>query len=1198
MLLEEKIRALVENNQIDFGAWTSLISEIEKTSPNDVRKIRMVYDSFLSEFPLCYGYWNKYASHMANIRSLNDADKVYKRAVGAAEYSVDIWVSYCTFGILAYEDPADIRRLFERALSLVGKDYSCYLLWDKYIEFEYSQKQLNRLVHVYISSLRFPTKKLYSYYESFKNLVAVWEEEMGCDKNSMTPPETVSSEITDANACAEILNLFRDTHQGGLGGSNTAKKYLSLGELFYQKSSQIDKKINCYESCISRPYFHVKPLDDTQLENWHKYLDFVETQGDFDWIVKLYERCLIPCANYSEFWIRYMEFVDAKGGREIANHALQRALTVFCKRVPAFHLYCSMFKEKIGDVIGALAPFHLCGVNQDPEFIGNVIREANIKKRMGNTEAAHAVYERAVEIAKTKQNLQLLCRLYSSFARFTFVVSGSIDAAIEVFVKAIQQVPCKSIIQELINFITLHGGGKQMGKLDSVVTDAISTASEVSQALNSHDREEISNLFLEFVDFYGTIHEIRKAWDRHRKLFPHIMRSYMTWDTDSVNRSSMSMKVSKQNFGPSPHQTCKDSGLDGLSVHLLDSQSLTNANGMLSEGVLVDKLQEDLTDAKGREKLVQDAKVTEEQPVPDVNEIHKAADKQAPECLDAALSLEETPENPKIDSQIKPTPECLDVAQMPEGTLEYPKIDSQSSCPERDGGDDSIPPALGKIPINSPENQTLLSNPDGSHGPNIPQEAESSAGQNKHQDEANSEEVSVTHVSDQGHRNPPTPSQANLQETNSPLHSICDSTPPESGTHPQSQMQSRTNQQHALPVDVACSQPPSTSGNWAQMYYDQSFQPQQWQGHSQMQYAPAGTANQQMAVAQGYPYQSQAWTQQATQTVGQYQMGAGQVYPMGAGQVYPIDDMQQQAYAYSQSQPAAQPQTQLYQQAVLSNEQQYGYVQNGQGIPSHMWQYYQQQWYYLQQQQQQQKSQQVQNNPQLEQKIEQLQPINSQQQQNQKILSQQQPQQEENPQQPSQLEQQQQNLSPLPNQSQYQQQQLPQFHQQTEQLQNAQQHPHLLYMQQQQQQLYLQQQQHLYLHQQQVLQQQQFQQLPPEQQQLLLQQQQQLLIQQQQQQMLQLQQQQQQQLQQLQQQQLQQQQQQQQQQMQQTNLTELKTSSDSANLQQTLSVKKKSGNQKEYSEKAVSSQGDGAKFQKPEQSRSPFSTPSRATPNR
>lgn len=43
--------------------------------------------------------------------------------------------------------------------------------------------------------------------------------------------------------------------------------------------------------------------------------------------VKLYERCLIPCANYPEFWVRYIELMEASGAREIATHAIERAVT-------------------------------------------------------------------------------------------------------------------------------------------------------------------------------------------------------------------------------------------------------------------------------------------------------------------------------------------------------------------------------------------------------------------------------------------------------------------------------------------------------------------------------------------------------------------------------------------------------------------------------------------------------------------------------------------------------------------------------------------------------------------------------------------------------------------------------------------------------------------------------------------------------
>jgi len=70
----------------------------------------------------------------------------------------------------------------------------------------------------------------------------------------------------------------------GLPKPSIVKKYLSVGELLYHGSSKIDEKINSYEARIHRSYFHVKPLDEYQLENWHQYLDFVEMQGDFDWV--------------------------------------------------------------------------------------------------------------------------------------------------------------------------------------------------------------------------------------------------------------------------------------------------------------------------------------------------------------------------------------------------------------------------------------------------------------------------------------------------------------------------------------------------------------------------------------------------------------------------------------------------------------------------------------------------------------------------------------------------------------------------------------------------------------------------------------------------------------------------------------------------------------------------------------------------
>ncbi len=91
---------------------------------------------------------------------------------------------------------------------------------------------------------------------------------------------------------------------------------------------------------IRRPYFHVKPLEEAQLNNWAEYLSFEEseaasteallaaptsaapteeneqavTQEDVDLAKKhvriLYERCLVACALYEHMWIRYAKYLE------------------------------------------------------------------------------------------------------------------------------------------------------------------------------------------------------------------------------------------------------------------------------------------------------------------------------------------------------------------------------------------------------------------------------------------------------------------------------------------------------------------------------------------------------------------------------------------------------------------------------------------------------------------------------------------------------------------------------------------------------------------------------------------------------------------------------------------------------------------------------------------------------------------------
>ena len=64
------------------------------------------------------------------------------------------------------------------------------------------------------------------------------------------------------------------------------------------------KALWSYEDAIKRPYFHVKPLEKSQLSAWRNYLEYEIKQGKEARIRVLFERCLIACALYEEFWMR------------------------------------------------------------------------------------------------------------------------------------------------------------------------------------------------------------------------------------------------------------------------------------------------------------------------------------------------------------------------------------------------------------------------------------------------------------------------------------------------------------------------------------------------------------------------------------------------------------------------------------------------------------------------------------------------------------------------------------------------------------------------------------------------------------------------------------------------------------------------------------------------------------------------------
>ncbi|XP_042417525.1 pre-mRNA-processing factor 39-like isoform X3 [Zingiber officinale] len=488
---EERLWDLVQVNCLDFNAWTLLIEETEKVAENDVVKIRKVYDAFLAEFPLCYGYWKKYADHEGRLDSVNKVVEVYERAVLAVTYSVEIWLHYCAFAISTYEDPDIIRRLFERGLAYVGTDYLSYQLWDEYIRYEESHQAWSNLAMIYTRILENPIQQLDRYFNCFKEL-----------------------------ATAHPLSEIRMAEEAGLTEAEELKKYIDIREEIYKKAKEFDSKIIGFETAIRRPYFHVRSLDDIELENWHNYLDFIERGDDFNKVVKLYERCLIACANYPEFWIRYVLCMEASGSMELAYNALARATQVFVKKQPEIHLFAARFKELCADVDGARTTYQFLYSKVSPGLLEAIVKYANMEYRLGEKEAAFSIYESAINAEQEKEHSQLLQLLLIQYTRFLYLVVGDAEKARELLSRHLENLQLsRPILEAVIHLESMQSSPKRVDYLDSLVEKFISPNLGNANVASAIDREEISCIFLEFLDLFGDAQSIKKASNRHALLF-------------------------------------------------------------------------------------------------------------------------------------------------------------------------------------------------------------------------------------------------------------------------------------------------------------------------------------------------------------------------------------------------------------------------------------------------------------------------------------------------------------------------------------------------------------------------------------------------------------------------------------------------------------------------------------------------------
>ncbi|KAJ5610720.1 hypothetical protein N7510_007439 [Penicillium lagena] len=427
-----KLEVELVDDPDNFETWEKLVRAAESlegginrnSNPQAITTVRNSFDRFLAKFPLLFGYWKKYADLEFSITGTEAAEMVYERGVASISPSVDLWTNYCSFKAETSHDADIIRELFERGANSVGLDFLAHPFWDKYIEFEERLEAQDKIFAILGRVIHIPMHQYARYFERYRQLAQTRP------LAELAPAETMSQFRSEIEAASSQV-------PPGAKAEAEVDRDLRLRldnyhlEVFSKTQAETTKRWT-YESEIKRPYFHVTELDEGQLANWNKYLDFEETEGSYLRTQFLYERCLVTCAHYDEFWMRYARWMAGQADKEEEVRIIyQRGSCLFVPIAnPTIRLHYAYFEEMSGRVDVA-KDIHSAILMTLPNHVETITSLANMSRRHGGLDAAIEVYKSQLDSPEC--NMSTKAALVAEWARLLWKIKGSPEDARQVF---------------------------------------------------------------------------------------------------------------------------------------------------------------------------------------------------------------------------------------------------------------------------------------------------------------------------------------------------------------------------------------------------------------------------------------------------------------------------------------------------------------------------------------------------------------------------------------------------------------------------------------------------------------------------------------------------------------------------------------------------------------------------------------------
>eukprot|EP01113_Clastostelium_recurvatum_P022767 TRINITY_DN2729_c0_g1_i1.p1 TRINITY_DN2729_c0_g1~~TRINITY_DN2729_c0_g1_i1.p1 ORF type:complete len:509 (-),score=137.93 TRINITY_DN2729_c0_g1_i1:8-1534(-) len=346
-------------------------------------------------------------------------------------------------------------------------------------------------------------------------------------------PEGGSDEPSRPKNDAEIESEFK------------ARVVIPAREAVHKTAMEEREKRRPLEAGINRRnYFHVKSMDENVLASWRKYLEFEEGEGHSDRIRNLYERSLVPCAHYTEFWVRFAAWLDrAPGSISAIRDLYTKATMVFLRKRPAIYLDWATMEEAHGYVNEARSLFQQVQTFA-PEHVETIERFANFERRQGSVQNAIAVYEAALANPALAGDAKAFTFVSVLLARLIAFTQGSqgVSRARAVYEAATQFPLVKNLWSAYATFEASQAGPEGVGLAEGAEDRVKALYERGLAAVTGDDKHALLTEYAEFLADTGSsvssfqAVQIQLRTEFPPKMFPGAAAAAASTAPDSANR--------------------------------------------------------------------------------------------------------------------------------------------------------------------------------------------------------------------------------------------------------------------------------------------------------------------------------------------------------------------------------------------------------------------------------------------------------------------------------------------------------------------------------------------------------------------------------------------------------------------------------------------------------------------------------------